>query len=251
MNTTNTQIYEIFAYVNELAKKDRSSAIDYFRNNRSRVVIEGYLKMNYDPSIIFQLPPGQAPFKKQLDVPDGYCLTDLKQEFRRMRIFTDSTMNISNIRREQLWIQMCEGLFWKEADLIAKIKDRRITDMYDELTADFVREAFPNTIPEVVADPLPDEVIAPVDFGDDPSKISEEELIKVAIDEYLKKEDPIQKKAKAGAKKTTSTPAKKQTTRRNVSSKKPQTKKEVPPSAQPEVKVRKKPGPKPKVKTTS
>ena len=251
-NTTNTQIYEIFAYGNELAKKDRGSAIDYFRNNRSRVVIEGYLKMNYDPSIIFQLPPGQAPFKKQLDVPDGYCLTDLKQEFRRMRIFTDSTMNISNIRREQLWIQMCEGLFWKESDLIAKIKDRRVTDMYDELTADFVREAFPNAIPEVIAEPVADEVIAPVDFGDDPSKISAEELIKVAVEEYLKEEEPAQKKAKAGAKKTTSTPAqKKPITRRNVSSKKTQSKKETVQLTPPEVKVRKKPGPKPKEKILS
>lgn len=194
-NTTNTQIYEILAYANELISKDKDSAILYLRNNRSRVIIEGYLKMNYDPSIVFQLPPGQPPFKKQLDVPDGYCLTDLKQEFRRMRIFTDAQMNISKLRREQLWIQMCEGLFWKEADLIAKIKDRRITDIYNGFTAEFVREVFPGSIPEVVAEPIPEELVEPVDFGEDPSKISEEELFKLHIPtEFFEKEVDVENK---------------------------------------------------------
>lgn len=198
-NTTNTQIYEIMSHANELIKSDRNSAIEYLRNNRSRVVIEGLLKMNYDPSIVFQLPPGQPPFKKQLDVPDGYCLTDLKQEFRRMRIFTDSNMNISKVRREQLWIQMCEGLFWKEADLIGKIKDRRITDMYDGFTPEFVREVFPNCIPEVVAPPIPEDLLEPVDFGEDPSKISEEEIFKSPIPtEFLEKEAVLEKKAVLG-----------------------------------------------------
>jgi hypothetical protein len=198
--TTNIQIYEIFSYINEMLGQDKQKGIEFMRNNRSRVVIEGYLKMNYDPSIVFQLPTGQAPFKKQLDVPDGYCLTDLKQEFRRMRVFTDATMNLSRVRREQLWLQMCEGLFWKEADLINKVKDRRITDIYPMLTVDIVREAYPSLLPEVVADPVPEDAIAPVDFGEDPSKIPEEELIKSAINEFLKEEETL-KKSVAGAKK--------------------------------------------------
>jgi hypothetical protein len=253
LNTTNIQIYEILAYANDLVDKDKGAAIEYLRNNRSRVIIEGYLKMNYDPSVVFQLPSGQPPFKRQLDVPDGYCLTDLKQEFRRMRIFTDAQMNISKLRREQLWIQMCEGLFWKEADLIAKIKDRRITDLYSNLTSDFVREVFPSSIPEIVAPPIPEELSDPVDFGEDPAKISEEELIKAAISEFIEKEVAPEKKVKAGAKKKVSTPAKKPITRRTASSQKQQTKKKSvsTESAPMEMKVRKKPGPKPKVKTPS
>lgn len=299
-NTTNTQVYEILAYANKLVGEGKKEeAINYLRNNRSKVVIEGYLKMAYDPSIVFQLPPGQPPFKKQLDVPDGYCLTDLKQEFRRMRIFTDATMNIQNLRREQLWIQMCEGLFWKEADLIGKIKDRRITDIYDAFTPDFVNELFPGVLPSVVAEPVPDENLAPVDFGEDPSKISTIELIREAFEKeveetlsfddwkkvyfteketqlkaalsmvstvnvedeiariatqeytaYVAAKEPTVKKVTAGAKKKTSTSAKK-TTQENVSSKSTRTTKKTTTPTNVAPKERKKPGPKPKAKIPS
>lgn len=233
-NTMNIMTYEVLQHINDLLKQDKAKGIEFLQNNRSRVVIEGYLKMNYDPSIVFQLPPGEPPFKKQVDVPDGYCLTDLKQEFRRMRIFTDATMNLSKIRREQLWLQMCEGLFWKEAVLINKIKDRRITDVYDQLTVDVVRLAYPTLLPEVVADPLPDDVIVPVEFGDDPSKIPEDELIKKSIEAYLREEDKA-KKAVAGAVKPV--PAQR---------KKPGPK---PKQSVSVVTERKKPGPKPKQKS--
>lgn len=186
--TMSTMIYEIFGHANKLLKQDRKRGIEFITTNRSRVVIEGLLKMTYDPSIVFHLPPGEAPFKKQLDVPDGYCLTDLKQEFRRLRIFTDGSMNITRTRREQLWLQMCEGLFWKEADLIHKVKDRRITDLYDEFTVETVREMFPGLLPEIVAEPVPVEETLPVDYGPDPSLISEKELIEAAVQQMIMEE---------------------------------------------------------------
>lgn len=238
-NTMNIQVYEILQRVNDLLKTDKSQGLDYLRNNRSRVVIEQYLKMNYDPAIVFQLPAGIPPFKKQMDVPDGYCLTDLKQEFRRMRVFTDAALAISNLRREQLWLQMCEGLFWKEADLINKIKDRRITDVYDQLTVELVREAFPDLLPAAVAEPVPDEVIAPVDFGPDPAVIPVEELIKAGIQEFELEEQQA-KKANTEALKGTTNAA-------PVERKKPGPKPK-PKAPEPEIKERKKPGPKPKPK---
>lgn len=205
-NTVNTQTYEIFDAINNLAKTDKAAAINFARSHRSKVVLEQYLKMNYDPNIVFQLPAGQPPFKMQKDVPDGYCLTDLKQELRRMRVFTDQALNLTKVRREALWLQMCEGLFWKEAVLINKIKDRRITDMYDQLTPEFVKEAFPSLLQDFAA-PVPEEAIAPVEYGDDPSKISEEELIKKSVAAFLEeveKENPV-KKEKAGKKGGTAT----------------------------------------------
>jgi len=184
-NTMNIMIYEIFEKANEMLKVDKAAGIEFLQNNRSRVVIEGLLKLNYDSAVTFHLPPGIAPYKKQVDVPDGYCLTDLKQEFSRMCIFTNGELNVTRVRREQLWLQMCEGLFWKEAELINKIKDRRLTDLYGTITIDIAREAFPSLVNIVASDPVPDTVIVPVDFGDDPSKISEEELIKASVNTFL------------------------------------------------------------------
>lgn len=261
--TMNTMIYEILGHANVLLKQDREKGIQYLQTNRSKTVIEGLLRLNYDPSVNFQIPVGEPPYKKNKDVPDGYCLTDLKQEFRRLRIFLDESLNISKIRREQLWIQMCEGLFWKEADLIHKIKDRRITDIYDELTADTVREIFPNLLPEVVAEPTKVEEIKEIDYGPDPSIIPVDVLIKQALinEGILKVEEPITpkpiiddpeyaeflkwkelqgKKEKAGVNKGTTTPA---TTQRKKPGPKPKAK-----VVEESTPVRKKPGPKPKPK---
>lgn len=236
--TMNTMVYEILNEANNLLTTDRQRAISFLQNNRSRVVVEGYLKMNYDPSVVFQLPPGQAPYKRRDDVPDGYCLTDLKQEFRRMRVFTDGQLNLTRIRREQLWLQMCEGLYWKEADLINKIKDRRITDLYSNLTADVVREAFPTLLPVVVADPIPVEAIAPIDFGEDPSVVSEAELIQSAIAKFLQEEEEAKKSVAVVV--TTAT-----TANRKKPGPKPKPKPVV---VTTEPTIRKKPGPKPKPK---
>lgn len=235
--TMNIMVYEIFDHVNTLAKTDRQAAIEFLQNNRSRVVVEGYLKMNYDPAVEFQLPIGPAPYKKKDDVPDGYCMTDLKQEFRRMRVFTDPDLNLTRVRREQLWLQLCEGLFWKEADMMNKIKDRRLSDMYPELTYSLVKEAFPTSIPDEPAAPVPEEALTPIDYGDDPSKISEEELIAQSVAAFLAEEA---KNSQADAVKMGDASA--QTPQRKKPGPKPKVKQPV----EELPKQRKKPGPKPK-----
>jgi hypothetical protein len=218
-NTMNVSVYEMLDHINTLAGADLNSAIQFMQTSRGRPSIEAYLRFNFHPECVFLLPAGSPPFKRKTDVPDGYCMTDLKQENRRMRIFMDANMNISTMRREQLWIQILEGLFWKEADMLNKIKDHRLTDMFPNITAALVKQAYPSMLPaDKVAEPLDD---TPIDLTpeDDPTKISEEELIKESIEKFLKEEE-VAKKLKTGT----------------------QTAQEMP------VKERKKPGPKPKLK---
>lgn len=239
----NNMVYEIFDHVNQLVVTDRPAALDFLRVNRSRTTIEYYLRLNFDPQFQFNLPPGIAPYKKRNDVPEGYGMTDLKQEMRRIRIFLVGAGNINKVRVEHLWLQMCEGLFWKEADLINLIKDHRLTDMYPNLTADLIREAFPTLLPEVLATPVTNEPL-PVTQAvlDDPTQISELELIRRGIEEFQREEEEAKK---AGAGVVATAPAKER--------KKPGPKKgwknALPPvPAKPQPVAKKKPGPKPKPK---
>lgn len=186
--TMNVMVYEMFEAIQKsLSTGNRQEAIDLLKNSRATPVLLGYLKLNFDPNVTFLLPAGKTPFKRQTDVPDGYSLTDLKQELRRMGIFTGAGdyKNLQRTRREQLWIQMCEGLHWKESELIDAIKDRRLNDIYPCITIDFVRDAFPDQFAGAVAQPLE----IPEPFVETPP---EEITAEMAIAEYIAKEKELQ-----------------------------------------------------------
>ena len=50
---------------------------------------------------------------------------------------------LSNLRRDSMFIQMLEGLHPKEAEIICLVKDKRLTDVY-KVTQQQVAEAFPD-----------------------------------------------------------------------------------------------------------
>lgn len=161
-----TMIYEIFDHAHMLAKQSPEAAKAFFHKQSSLPVIAGLLKINYDPSVKWRIPVGgTVPYKTDKDAPEGYAQTDLKQEYRRLSIFleNDQYTNLPRVKRESLWIQMCEGLHWKEADLINKIKDRNLVATYPLFTADFIRYAFPGLLPAEVGEPvvIEDEVTTP------------------------------------------------------------------------------------------
>ena len=64
-----------------------------------------------------------------------------------MYIWLRPDPNISKVKREQLWIQMLEGLHWKEADLLNLMKDKNITNKYKSITYELISEAFPGMLP--------------------------------------------------------------------------------------------------------
>ena len=92
------------------------------------------------------LPEGEPPFKKDTSIPDGYSDTNLYVEFRRFYIWLNPS-NLTKIRKEALFVQLLEGLHWKESEVVCLAKDRQLSKKYKSLTEDLVREAFPNLLP--------------------------------------------------------------------------------------------------------
>ena len=106
-------------------------------------VLRGILQLNFNPAMKMDLPPGEPPFKKDTNVPEGYSESNLYVEHRRFYIWLDPTKNINKFRKESLFIQMLEGLHEDEANLLVLVKDKALSRKY-KITRACVEEAFPN-----------------------------------------------------------------------------------------------------------
>ena len=104
--------------------------------------LRALLIANFDESVISMLPDGDVPYKAN-DAPEETEHTKLIQEYRKLYLFFKGGANISQARRETLFIQLLEGLHSKEAEVLALVKDKKIGKRW-KITRQCVEEAFPN-----------------------------------------------------------------------------------------------------------
>ena len=113
-------------------------------------LLEGYntpalraiLIANFDESVISMLPDGEVPYKKN-EAPEGTEHTLLAQEYRKLYLFFKGGANISQTRRETLFIQLLEGLHQGEAEVLCLVKDKKIGKRW-KITRQCVEQAFPS-----------------------------------------------------------------------------------------------------------
>ena len=103
--------------------------------------LRAILIANFDESVISMLPPGDVPYKEN-DAPQETEHTKLIQEYRKLYLFFKGGANISQARRETLFIQLLEGLHAKEAEVLSLVKDKKIGKRW-KITRQCVEEAFP------------------------------------------------------------------------------------------------------------
>jgi hypothetical protein len=103
------------------------------------------LKYAFHPDIKFALPPGKPPYKT-IGSPDEYNPTYLYPNIRKFYLYIEGGHDgLTQLRREQLFIQMLESLHPKEADLVIQIKDKKLN--YRGLTYKLVKTTFPEILP--------------------------------------------------------------------------------------------------------
>ena len=56
--------------------------------------------------------------------------------------------SVNQIRREAIFIQLLEKIHPDEAKVVIAMKDKKFNELYDTITYDVVREAFPDMLPE-------------------------------------------------------------------------------------------------------
>ena len=107
--------------------------------------LKDLLRYAFHPDIKFALPPGEPPFKT-VGTSDEWNPTYLYPNIRKFYLYIEGGHDgLTQLRREQLFIQMLEGLHPKEAEVVIQIKDKKLK--YRGLTYKLVKETFPEILP--------------------------------------------------------------------------------------------------------
>tara|TARA_B110000196_G_scaffold163378_1_gene140362 strand:+ start:398 stop:910 length:513 start_codon:yes stop_codon:yes gene_type:complete len=130
---------EVLDKVHKAKTKAEKVAILIINDNSSLRMI---LKASFDPKIEWVIPQGEVPYKKN-DAPIGTEHTVLQSEARKLWHFVKGADNdTTQPQKENMFIQMCEGLHETEAQLLCDAKDKKLHQVYKGLSKDVVREAF-------------------------------------------------------------------------------------------------------------
>lgn len=120
--------------------KTKAEKIKILQDNNTQA-LRSIMKWNFDPKIFSDLPPGEVPFAKN-DAPIGTEHTVLEREARGLWKFIKGANTLTRFKREQLFIQLLEGLHESEAEIICLVKDKELQSKY-RITYAVVKEAFP------------------------------------------------------------------------------------------------------------
>ena len=130
---------EILDKVHKAKTKDQKVLILKQNNSDGLRMV---LKSSFDPKIEWVMPEGEVPFRAN-DVPMGTEHTVLAMECKKLWHFIKGAdAQTPQHKKEQMFIQMLEGLHESEADLLVAAKDKRLHQVYKGLSEPVVIEAF-------------------------------------------------------------------------------------------------------------
>ena len=123
---------------NAKTKKEKIALLEKFNTPALRMLFI----INYDDSVVSMLPAGAVPYTPN-ESPEGTEHTTLEKESRLLHHFFKGGSNVSQAKREQMFIQMLEGLSSGEAEALVLAKDKKIGKRW-KITKAAVSEAFPS-----------------------------------------------------------------------------------------------------------
>ena len=123
--------------------KTKNEKIKILQSNSTQA-LRSVLKWNFDSAIQSDLPEGDVPFNKN-DAPIGTEHTVLEREYRNLWRFIKGANDLSRTKREQLFIQLLEGLHESEAEIVCLAKDGLLQTKF-RVTHAVVKEAFPEIV---------------------------------------------------------------------------------------------------------
>jgi hypothetical protein len=116
----------------------------YLRNNESEQ-LKYILKLGLDPNIKWDLPEGAPPYKpcEYLDIEGR-----LFQEARTLYLYLEGgNPSLNKVKREMLFIGLLESIDSKDAQLLCKVKDKKLPRT---ISTKVVNLAFPGLINEQI-----------------------------------------------------------------------------------------------------
>ena len=136
--------------------KTKKQKIELLRQHNTDA-LRMVLKSSFDPRIEWELPEGDVPYTVN-EAPEGTEHNMLVHEARTLyHYIKGGNPQLTQNRRENMFIQLLEGLHQSEAEIIVAAKDKGLHRKYKGLSANVVREAFGWT--EDYMQPEPTEIL--------------------------------------------------------------------------------------------
>ena len=137
---SNPLLSEVLAKVSK--QRTKAKKIQVLKENES-LHLKAILIWNFDDTVVSVLPEGVVPYNKN-EAPAGTEHTYLAHEWKVLYNFVKGGNDfLRPVKREQLFLQLLEGLHPDEADIVCLVKDKNLTEKY-KLTRPVVEEAFPD-----------------------------------------------------------------------------------------------------------
>ena len=123
---------------NAKTKVEKVKLLQQYNSDTLRML----LIWNFDESIISAVPEGEVPYNVN-DAPAGTEHTSLEHESRLFFHFIKGgNENLTKVKRENMFIQLLEGLHKDEAEVVCMVKAKKLGKRY-KVTKAAVSEAFP------------------------------------------------------------------------------------------------------------
>jgi len=123
---------------NAKTKVEKVKLLQQYNSDTLRML----LIWNFDESITSAVPEGEVPYTVN-DAPAGTEHTSLEHESRLFFHFIKGgNENLTKAKRENMFIQLLEGLHKDEAEVVCMVKDKKLGKRY-KVTKAAVSEAFP------------------------------------------------------------------------------------------------------------
>ena len=137
---SNPLVSEVLAKVSK--QRTKAKKIQVLKENES-LHLKSILIWNFDDSVKSILPEGTVPFDKN-EAPAGTEHTYLAHEYKVLYNFIKGGNDfLKPVKREQLFLQLLEGLHSDEAEVVCLMKDKKLTSKY-KVTKAVVSEAYPD-----------------------------------------------------------------------------------------------------------
>lgn len=132
-------IFEILEEASE--KKTEKEKIKYLRQFEDNTVLKTVLAGAFYEGIKWNLPPGEPPYRP-CDPVNAESF--LYGEARRLYLFCEGGPELTNLRRESLFIEMLESVHPKDAMILLAMKEKKLP--YKGITKSIISKAFPGLI---------------------------------------------------------------------------------------------------------
>jgi hypothetical protein len=133
-------ISEILQKINNAKTKAEKSKL--LQDNNSQALRSLFI-WNFDDSVVTLIPEGEVPYRKN-DSPKGLSHTYLDNEQKKFAYFVKGGMNVSSMKREEIFIGLLETLHADEAEILCLVKDKKLQTKYSRISKTLIQETFPN-----------------------------------------------------------------------------------------------------------